>query len=320
MKIELDDIFSADGQDPVVEPTQEPVKEPETEPEKAPEEEEEEEDTEVSPTKAAAEFLVQAGLLSEDPGDVDADTLRDLIEQEQAAIIDETVEATFEDWQKSLPPDVFNLVKHTFNGGDPNEFIKGMTEYPLSIFDIESEQGQADFLRFYYTTVEKETKEDAQESIDALIDSSRLEKTAQKLYKKLAADRDKKLADLADQQVKARQAQEAQSRAQREKLATAVASVKEVAGYKIPKGEAVVLARFASQPVVEGGKQYASGLIAGIAKALENPEHLALLSKLVKGGFDTGFLTASTERKVVKKVQKKLNESPSPIDEDTIWD
>lgn len=324
--IDINELFGEDGfnpEAPKVETPKEETPKEETTPDPAPvEEEEEEEEETTNETFSLPDFLLKAGILSEDPGEVDEETLLDLVQQETETYVQEALTATFDSWKSKLPSNVMGLVQHTFNGGDADEYMKTWNETPLQLFDINSESGQESFLRFYYKSAEGLEGEELDDKMDYHIDRGNVETAAKRFYQKMANERDKKLEALAKQQIEAKQQAERQSMERKQKLAQGMTKVKDFAGYSFPEGEKKVLVRYATQPVLVEGKPFSSGLAADLYEALSDPSKVLLLSKLVKSGFDTSFIEKKGQTKAVKAVKKTLEQPASPpiLEDGVIWD
>lgn len=319
--IDINELFGEDGysQEPPKEETPEPeqAKEPVKEPE--PEEEEEEEEEQERPS--LHDFLLKAGIISDDPGDVDEETLMDIVQQETEQYLEEALTATFDTWKQKLPQNVMGLIQHTFNGGSPDEYMKTWTESPLQMFDIESESGQESFLRYYYKNVEGLDADEIEDKLEYHADRGNAETVSKRYYKRMAEERDRKLEQLAKAQVEEQRKAKEQNEQRKAKMAQGIAKVKEFAGYKFPDGELKVLTRYATQPVVEEGKPFSSGLAADLYKALNDPAKVAFLSKLLKNDFNTSFLESKAKTTVVKKIKQTLQE-PAIVtsDDGVIWD
>lgn len=320
--IDINELFGDDGFDPKAPtPPAEPPKEEVKEEPKVEEQEEEEDEDETTETFSLPDFLVRAGILTEDPGDVDEETLMDLVEQETESYVKEALNATFDTWKQKLPSNVMGLIQHTFNGGDVNEYMKTWNDTPLQLFDVQTEAGQESFLRYYYKTVEGLEEEELNDKLEYHIDRGNVETAAKRFYQKLATERDKKLETLARQQVEAKQKAEQETQQRKQKLAQNMAKVKEFAGYQFPEGEKKVLQRYATQPVLVEGKPFSSGLAADLYEALSDPQKVLFLSKLLKNGFDTSFLEAKGKTKAIKNIKKVLQEPAVVTNEDgVIWD
>lgn len=333
--INLDDLFSEEGatvtedQPGAVEtPTEEkPVVKAEPEPpaveeEEEDDEEEEEESPSPDPIKATVSTLIKAGILQEDPGDVDEDTLAELIYEEQEAAIDEGIKNTFDQWTEKLPAPVMDLIKFTFNGGSADDFFAAVNEVPLASFDVTSETGQEVFMRYYLKSVEKMTEDEVEDRIEWLMDKGKLESESTKKFQNLAKDRDKRLSKLAEDKANAAALAKETARKEAETLQANLLKVEEIKGYKLSAGERKLLTRYITMPVTENGKTLSSGLIAELQDIFGKPEDLLLLAKLVKSKFNTDFLEAKTQTKVARKIRNKLNkQEPSAIDTDgVIWD
>ena len=321
--IDINELFGDDGFNPakVEEPKEAPQETPQEEPQEVEQEEEEVEEQEEQQNLSLPDFLMRAGILSEDPGDVDEETLMDLVEQETESYVKEALNATFDTWKQKLPSNVMGLIQHTFNGGDADEYMKTWNETPLHLFDIESEAGQESFLRYYYKTVEGLEDEELTDKLEYHIDRGKTETVSKRFYQRLANDRDKKLETLAKQQVEAKRKQEQETQERKQKLAQSMAKVKEFAGYQFPEGEKKVLQQYATRPVLVEGKPFSSGLAADLYEALADPSKVMFLAKLLKNGFDTSFIEAKGKTKAIKTIKKVLQEPATPILEDgVIWD
>jgi len=328
--INLDDLFSEEGvtvgEPKEVEPTK-PNEEPKVEPTEEPEEEEEEDEPEEEspsqdPIKSTVSLLVKSGILTEDPGDVDEDTLTELLYEEQEAAIQEGIKDTFDQWTQKLPAPVMDLIKFTFNGGSADDFFAAVNEVPLTGFDITSEVGQEVFMRYYFKSVEKLGDDEVEDKIEWLMDKGRLENTAKKNYTQLAKQRDDRLSKLAEESAKAAATAKETARKEAETLQANLLKVEAIKDYKIPVGERRLLTRYITMPVTENGKTFSSGLIASLQDIFGNPEELMTLAKFVKSKFNTDFLETKTQTKVARKIRKTLNkQEPSAVDADgVIWD
>ena len=329
----LDDLFSEEGmsvEEPKAaapaevkpEPKVEKEPEPPVEDEVEEDEVEEEESLSPDPIKSTVSLLVKTGLLTEDPGDVDEDTLTELLYEEQEAAISDGIKNTFDEWTQKLSPRVMDLIKHTFNGGSEEEFFAVVNEVPLTGFDINSEVGQEVFMRYYYKSIEKLNDEEVEDKIEWLMEKGKLENTSTKNYQKLAKERDERIAKLAADTAKASAAAKETARKEAETLQANLLKVEAIKDYKIPVGERKLLTRYITMPVTENGKTFSSGLIASLQGIFGNPEELMTLAKLVKSNFNTDFLETKTQTQVARKIRKQLNKTePSAVDADgVIWD
>lgn len=316
---ELLDGFNWDEVVTVEEPESETPPFPEEDPEDIPEEEtfpkepqEPEEDPidpeEESPFYLTAKTLAEQGLFDINEGEEIDDVY--LVEKWDQSVREAT-EDLFVQLRDSLDPQDYRVVKHILDGGSYSDFS---SVTPSSSFDLNSDQGQKAFLKYYYQEVKGNSAKEAERLIRA-IDEDELEGEATQAYKQYRRVEQAEVERIAVE--KERIAAE-QAKAQRQRTQTLLDKLESIEEYKdIPfsSRDKRLLNQYFTRKSVRDGKNYITPFVKDlmdIARATD-PEKTLAVAKILKSNFDLSELKTKGGNEKVKEVKEKLQrKTPAP--------
>lgn len=309
---------------PEIEPKKEPVEPTETEEPTEEEEEAEEQEEEEAPEvvdidELEPSILNKLGLIDKIPENADPEDILELANQNLDEIIQNGVQETIKGWQETLPDEAISLIKYTFNGGKAEDFFKTYTDTPLELFDLESETGQENFVRFYLKKQGKSADE-VDEELEFFIDRGNLETKAKSFFSKLKTTREKEIENKILEQTKLREEAEEKAKANAAAMREKLAKADKFQDYRFNDIEKKTLARYILEPTVVDGRQ-TTQIAQDLNKVYrESPEKLMLLAKLIKSDFDLSFLTKPMKKVAQKEVKEKLQKVTKSDNNETFWD
>lgn len=287
-----------DNPDPEEVETEEP---PATEPEDEPEEED-------SPFFRTAKTLAEQGLFDISEDDEIDDVY--LVEKWDNSVREAT-ESMFMQLRDSLDPHDYRVVKHILDGGSYSDFS---SVTPSSSFDVQSEQGQKAFLKYYYQEVKGNTAREADRLINA-IDEDELSDEAIQAYKQYRKVEQAEVDRIARE--KERQAQQ-QAEAQRQRTQTLLDKLEDIKEYKdisFSSRDRRKLNQYFTRKSVRDGRNYITPFVRDMMNLARgtDPEKTLAIAKLLMSDFDLGDLKQKGGNEKVKEVEKKLQrKTPNP--------
>lgn len=311
-------------------PTEDDFLEPEAEvvePEKiAPEAPEEptEEISEEAPTEETPAQLVEtdaykemiAALKVQGIISSESESLDDVIEQVEETVlssVEQGVDAVVSSIKESIGEEGANLFQYIRNGGTFKDFIKLHSSTPLDVFDMTSESGQEQFMRYYLTTVEKQPADEVEDRLEYLISSGKLEGTASRHHSGLQK-REKETREelIAKQNEQARLAKELEQKRKAD-LRRKMLEVNEVADFKFKPTERREIYDFLTNPTEQVEGRYVTKFSAQIHKYLqEDPGKLALIAKLMRNDFNFDEIKSKEQTKVTRTIKKNIQAESDP--------
>lgn len=194
-------------------------------------------------------------------------------------------------------------------GGRTVDFLRAFqTEDFISDFsdeELETEEGQKDFLKNYYFEYESDMdKDDIEEKILFLEERGKLDVTAKKLFGKLKEQDKKEKADLLKRQEAAINAQKDKQRLYKEDMKKVLSEVEVVGKIKITKTDKNELLDYLLTPTVKTEKGYITGFQKDLAEVYSDKKMLIAFAKIIKNKFNIEDLDTKTE--TVKNIKSGL--------------
>lgn len=255
------------------------------------------------------ETLKEKGLVDyelEEDEELTEELASELIEDSFDANIEKTVEEKIKD----LPSVVRQLIKHSINGGDPNQLISSMVKQPTNIItedmDIEDVNNQKSIIK----AARKQKGED-DETIDTYIafleESGKLADISKKEFNSVIENKKEFLKTQTAEQAEKRKQQKVKQREFKKDIISLVNDNEQEV--KLSRQEKKDLPDYIAEPVVQlpnGNK--ISGLQNDLFKVLNDKKKTLVLAKLIKNDFDFTDFIADSKTEVVKKV-RGINQS-----------
>jgi hypothetical protein len=273
-----------------------------------PEVEEPEEDEEDNPFLRTAKTLADQGLFDISEDDEIDDVY--LVEKWDNSVREAT-ESMFMQLRDSLDPHDYRVVKHILDGGSYSDFN---TVTPSTSFDVESEQGQKAFLKYYYQEVKGNTAREADRLIKA-IDEDELSEEATQAYKQYRRVEQAEVDRIARE--KEQQALK-QAEDQRKRTQTLLDKLEDIEEYKdisFSSRDRRKLNQYFTRKSVREGRNYITPFVRDMMNLARgtDPEKTLAVAKLLMSDFDLGDLKQKGGNEKVKEVEKKLQrKTPNP--------
>lgn len=330
--VELEDKPKEEAAEPVVTPKVEEesvTKEPEESEEDTPKEEQPETE-ELVATDAYKEMV--AGLKLQGFIKEDSDNLDDVLEQLEESVltnIEQGVDNVFKTLHQSLGEEGTQLLKHLKSGGTFSDFMKVYTSTNLESFDVNTETGQEQFLRYYYSKIEGESPEDVEDRIDYLQSSDKLSSVASRYYGKLQEKRKEEREALITRQTQLDAERKELERTRKTELRKKILGVQEVSDFKFSPTEKREIFDFLTNPVEQVNGRYVPKFVAEINRyQQEEPDKLALIVKLMRNGFDFSQIKTKEKTRVARTLKKGLQaeteskpkQNQHPDDDAAVWE
>lgn len=194
-------------------------------------------------------------------------------------------------------------------GGKTIDFLRAFqTEDFISDFsdeELETEEGQKEFLKNYYAEFESDMdRDDIEEKILFLEERGKLDITAKKFYEKLKEQDKKEKANLLKRQEAAINAQKDKQRLYKEDMKKVLSEVEVVGKIKITKIDKSELLDYLLTPTVKTEKGYITGFQKDLAEVYSDKKMLIAFAKIIKNKFNIEDLDSKTE--TVKNIKSGL--------------
>lgn len=266
--------------------------------------EEEEDIEEKGDNVTLLETLKERGLV-----DYELEEGEELTEELASELIEDgfdgNVEKTVEEKIKNLPSVVKQLIKHSINGGDPNQLISSMVKQPTNTItedmDIEDVNNQKAVIK----AARKQKGED-DETIDTYIafleESGKLADISKKEFETVIQNKKEFLKTQTAEQAERRKQQKVKQREFKKDIVSLVNDNEQEV--KLSRQEKKELPDYIAEPTVElqnGNK--ISQLQSDLFKVLNDKNKTLVLAKLIKNDFDFTDFIADSKTEVVKKVR-----------------
>jgi len=219
-----------------------------------------------------------------------------------AEFADNAVKGSIDAWKESLPGEAKDYIRFVSNGGSPDEYYKAVGAGSWRSYDINSDSGSEQMVRYYLKEVEGLPDDEVDEEVEALKDIDRVDKKAEFFKARLEKASDAQVKARADELERLNKQREQAERGRIESLKSTAKELKEYKGYPIDTKKAYDAL---TRNTVKVGDTYVPSFAAKFQKIwVEEPDKLLLLAQLVESDFDF----SSIERKVETKVTRKTKD------------
>lgn len=208
-----------------------------------------------------------------------------------------------ENLMTTLDDDAASFLKFKSNGGDTRDFFKlygEVSEIPVP--DVDSEENQEAFLRYYYSLDEDLDLEDIDDRIVTYSEKNTLEKYAKKHFEKLEHEYAVQKQTLLKQQEEAKKQQIEHQRKFQNNLKTIINTEKQIGDLVIDPKKDSSLVDFITKPIFDKEtKLSATSFQTKIGEIFNDEKKLILLAKLVQNDFDFSSVKKKAESEANKK-------------------
>lgn len=271
------------------------------------------------PSSDVLSQLREYGIISDD---VTVEDLPDAIALRIENEVTNQVDGILSDLKERHGEEASDLVKYLMNGGSVDDYLKLYGEKPLSQFDINSEIGQDQFLR-YALAKEGKTPEEIDDLMEYYQERDLVEKNATKAYSRVKAEQDAHRRDQLNKIAEQQAEQKRQAREVRDQVKKGILSVESVGGYKVTPTQRQIIAQYMTQPTAktESGAM-TSRFIADMQKIVaEQPDNSFLIADMVRslassGKFNESMLSKYLQTAATKEVKRNINKKSSPRTDD----
>jgi len=263
--------------------------------------------------RSLANDLKTNGIITSDFTDeeiTDGESFLEVFEKEVNSRLEEEVK----NYAEGFDDDGRAYLEYIKNGGTTVDFVKlfvGHAELPVE--SVDTPEKQEAFLRYYLKTIEGDSDEDAEDQIEVLKESNKLEKRANAAFKKVNDQLEAVKNEKLKQQVEFVKADEKRKTDFVVKLSETVKDKKSIGDFDLSNTDKKSLVEFIAKATVNVGGRKVTAMQAKLNEIYQNPEKLIILAKLVKSDFDLTDVIKKTETKVVKKSLKVISDTKKSV-------
>ena len=240
----------------------------------------------------------------------DGESFLEVFEKEVNSRLEEEVK----NYAEGFDDDGRAYLEYIKNGGTTVDFVKlfvGHAELPVE--SVDTPEKQEAFLRYYLKTIEGDSDEDAEDQIEVLKESNKLEKRANAAFKKVNGQLEAVKNEKLKQQAEFVKADEKRKTDFVVKLSETVKDKKSIGDFDLSNTDKKGLVEFIAKATVNVGGRKVTAMQAKLNEIYQNPEKLIILAKLVKSDFDLTDVIKKTETKVVKKSLKVISDTKKGV-------
>ena len=248
-----------------------------------------------------AKDFKEMGVFTTDFGDeeVTPDLFFEKIEEEVSTRANGIVENLI----TTLDDDAATFLKFKSNGGDTRKFFElygQVSEIPVD--NVDNEENQEAFLRYYYSLDEDLDSDDIDDRIVSYGEKGTLEKYAKKHFEKLEFEYAKEKTELLKQQEDNKKQQVEHQRKFHNNLKTIINTEKQIGDLMIDPKKDGSLVDFITKPIFnKETKLSATGFQTKLGEIFNDEKKLILLAKLVNSDFDFSSVKKKAESDANKK-------------------
>ena len=203
----------------------------------------------------------------------------------------------------TLDDDAATFLKYKSNGGDTRKFFElygQVSEIPVD--NVDSEENQEAFLRYYYSLDEDLDSDDIDDRIVSYGEKGTLEKYAKKHYEKLEGEYAKQKIELIKQQDEAKKQQVEHQRKFQNNLKTIINTEKQIGDLIIDPKKDGSLVDFITKPIFNKETKLSATMFqTKLGEIFNDEKKLILLAKLVSSDFDFSSVKKKAESDANKK-------------------
>ena len=241
--------------------------------------------------------------LEEEIEDLDEDTFKDLLQQDY----EEEVNARIQQWAtQELDEEAQAFIKFKKNGGRTEDFIKTLSSNTIDLNgDIEDEDFQNNIIR-NQLKAEGWDREEIEDRLEYLSKIDKKQTTAEKYFGKLKEKADKEARKLVEKQEAFKKQQEQAKLDFKNAVKETLSTTQEVKGFKITSKDKINLFNFITKEDQEVSGRSVTGFQKAITEAVQDPNKMILLAKLLATDFDMSDLEKKAKITETKRIKETL--------------
>ena len=239
--------------------------------------------------------------LEEEVEDLDEDTFKDLLQQDY----EEEVNARIQEWAtQELDEEAQAFIKFKKNGGRTEDFIKTISSNTIDLNgDIEDEDFQNNIIR-NQLKAEGWDREEIEDRLEYLSKIDKKQTTAEKYFGKLKEKADKEARKLVEKQEAFKKQQEQAKLDFKNAVKETLSTTQEVKGFKITSKDKINLFNFITKEDQEVSGRSVTGFQKAITEAVQDPNKMILLAKLLATDFDMSDLEKKAKITETKRIKE----------------
>lgn len=210
---------------------------------------------------------------------------------------------------EDLDADAQAFIKFKTEGGSTKDFFSSYSKNSdIPEGEISDNEYQDKVIRYQ---LEKEgwDREEIEDRLEYLTDSSRKEKMAKKYEAKIKAEDTKDKESLSVQAAADKKARAKSETDYAEGIKEALNSAKEISGFKItPKDKKELLGFITKKEFKTDSNKTLTGFQKGLSEVFQDTDKMLLLAKLVNNGFDMSEIKKSTKTKQTRDVKRNIEQ------------
>lgn len=243
--------------------------------------------------------------LEEDIESLDEDTFKELLYQDY----EEEVNSRIEQWAtQELDEDAQAFIKFKKNGGRTEDFFSTFSKVTSSNLsgNIEDEKFQDKVIRKQLAEEGDWDEEEIQDRLDHLARLGKKQSVAEKYYNKIKQAQQKEANNLLKRQEEYKQQVEQNKLQFRNTVKESLNKTQEVKGLKITAKDRATLYNFITKEDQVVGDRQVTGFQRAITEAVQDPEKMLLLAKLLATDFDMSEFEKKAKIQETKKIKENL--------------
>ena len=265
------------------------------------------------------EFSIFAKMLAEkdliDINEEDFDPSEEGLMSAFASTIESRVKEEIDMFQRSLPSEGKELLKHMMGGGSIADFKESYGTPDYENISIEENENNQKWIIAEFMRLRGDSAEEIQETIEDYADLGKLEKQAEKAKERLALYSKRQKENLAIKREEEKKAKQHQRQEVLTNISTLVEESEEIKGFPLTKKAKKDLLTYMTEPTVKidgpQGPQYVTQYQADEMKASQNLEDFVLKAYLRMTNYSLDPVKKKSESNLSSRLREQLQHSKS---------
>ena len=265
------------------------------------------------------EFSIFAKMLAEkellDINEEDFDPSEEGLMSAFASTIESRVKEEIDMFQRSLPSEGKELLRHMMGGGSIADFKESYGTPDYENISIEENENNQKWIIAEFMRLRGDSAEEIQETIEDYADLGKLEKQAEKAKERLAMYAKRQKENLAIKREEEKKAKEQQRQEVLTNISTLVEESEEIKGFPLTKKAKKDLLTYMTEPTVKidgpQGPQYVTQYQADEMKASQNLEDFVLKAYLRMTNYSLDPVKKKSESNLSSRLREQLQHSKS---------
>ena len=232
-----------------------------------------------------------------------------------AGTIEARVKEEIDMFQRSLPSEGKELLKHMMEGGSIADFKESYGTPDYENISIEENENNQKWIIAEFMRLRGDSAEEIQETIEDYADLGKLEKQAEKAKERLALYAKKQKENLAIRREEEKKAKEQQRQEVLTNISSLVEESEEIKGFPLTRKAKKDLLTYMTEPTVKidspQGPQYVTQYQADEMKASQNLEDFVLKAYLRMTNYNLDPVKKKSESNLSSKLREQLQHSKS---------